>query len=52
MFSMYLLYPRQAGLLLMNPNKSKIKRVDKVSLITLSLAFMTFIAVYVAAVSL
>ena len=51
MFSMYLLNSRQAGLLMMNQDKSKIKRVDKVSLVTLSLAFMAFIAVYVAAVS-
>jgi len=42
----------QAGLLMMNQNKSKTQRVDKVSLITLSLAFVAFIAVYSAAVSL
>ena len=37
---------------MMNQNKSKTQRVDKVSLITLSLAFVAFIAVYSAAVSL
>ena len=42
-------HSRQAALMMMNMNKPHSQRVDRVSVITLTIAYVTFIAVYACA---